>query len=129
MEHNNNPTGRATSVDAAVGAAIRERRIELGISQQQLSELIGVSYQQLYKYEHATNRVSSSKLWDIAKALKVKPGYFFEKLDCVTKDRDRGALQLMRDYHSMSASNQHLIRMNAAAMAQAAPQTFEGAAE
>jgi transcriptional regulator with XRE-family HTH domain len=73
----------ATVVDAHVGVRIRERRIVLGLTQQQLTVTIGVgvTYQQMNKYERGINRVSAGRLYDIACALNVPIGYFYEGLD------------------------------------------------
>jgi transcriptional regulator with XRE-family HTH domain len=59
---------------------MRERRIMLGMSQQQLAELIGVTYQQVHKYEKGLNRVPAGRLYSIAQALGVDVGYFYEGL-------------------------------------------------
>jgi len=64
-------------VDLHVGGKIRDRRKELRFSQADLGKEIGVSFQQLQKYEHGTNRVGASRLAAIAKALGVPVGYFF----------------------------------------------------
>ena len=64
-------------IDARVGRKIRGRRKQLGISQPRLAASIGVSYQQLQKYEHGVNQVAPSRLAAIAAALDVPPGYFF----------------------------------------------------
>jgi transcriptional regulator with XRE-family HTH domain len=61
-----------------VAARIRERRIMLGLTQPQLAELIGVTYQQLYKYERGFNRVSAGRLFEIARALSAPVRYFYE---------------------------------------------------
>src|SRR5262245_19747445 len=71
---------RAQDTDRHVGARMRERRIMLGVTQQQMAELIGVTYQQAHKYEKGINRVSAGRLYDIAQALGVEVGYFFEGL-------------------------------------------------
>lgn len=71
-------------VDQHVGLRIRVRRKELQVSQERLAEAIGVTFQQLQKYERAANRVSASKLWEIARFLAVPPGFFFEGLGEVT---------------------------------------------
>jgi transcriptional regulator with XRE-family HTH domain len=60
---------------------MRERRIMLGLTQQQMAELIGVTYQQAHKYEKGINRVASGRLYNIAQALGVDVGYFFEGVD------------------------------------------------
>ncbi|HSM43021.1 MAG TPA: helix-turn-helix transcriptional regulator [Afifellaceae bacterium] len=68
---------RPEGVDSRVGRRIRERRRQLGISQVQLAATIGVSYQQLQKYEQGTNQVAASRLPAIAAALDLPPGHFF----------------------------------------------------
>jgi DNA-binding XRE family transcriptional regulator len=55
-------TGRTQDVDRHVGARVRERRIMLGLTQQQLADLIGVTYQQAHKYERGINRISAGRL-------------------------------------------------------------------
>ena len=59
-------TQRASLVDHHVGARIRERRTTLGLSQQQLARMIGVTYQQAHKYERGLNRISAGRLFEIA---------------------------------------------------------------
>ena len=67
--------GRSTAaIDDHVGARIRERRIMLGLTQQQLAEMIGVTYQQAHKYERGINRVSAGRLFEIARVLGVLAG-------------------------------------------------------
>ena len=68
------------TVDAHVGARIRARRVMLGLTQQQLTMMIGITYQQVHKYEHGINRVSAGRLYDIALALNVPIAYFYEGL-------------------------------------------------
>jgi transcriptional regulator with XRE-family HTH domain len=70
-------TDAPEGIDALVGRRIRERRRHLGISQIQLAATIGVSYQQLQKYEQGSNRVAAPRLAAISAALDVPPGYFF----------------------------------------------------
>jgi transcriptional regulator with XRE-family HTH domain len=65
------------NVDRHVGARIREWRIMLGLRPQQLAELIGVSFQQVYKYERGTNRVAAGHLYLIAEALGTDVSYYF----------------------------------------------------
>jgi transcriptional regulator with XRE-family HTH domain len=80
-------------VDRHVGLRIRLRRKELGISQEKLAESIGLTFQQVQKYERAANRVSASKLWEMACALQTTVAYFYEGL---TTD-GRGPLGMGRD--------------------------------
>lgn len=67
-------------IDRHVGIRIRMRRKELGISQERLAESIGLTFQQVQKYERAANRVSASKLWEMSRALNTSISYFYEGL-------------------------------------------------
>jgi transcriptional regulator with XRE-family HTH domain len=71
---------RPQDVDRYVGARMRERRIMMGLTQQQMADLIGVTYQQAHKYEKGVNRIAAGRLYAIARALGVDIGYFFEGL-------------------------------------------------
>ncbi|WP_316978064.1 helix-turn-helix domain-containing protein [Shumkonia mesophila] len=82
-------TSRATDTDRHVGARIRERRIMLGLSQQQMADMIGVTYQQAHKYERGINRISAGRLYEISQVLRVPVEYFFETL---SNPDDRGPL-------------------------------------
>jgi transcriptional regulator with XRE-family HTH domain len=64
-------------VDVYVGGRVRARRLELGMSQEKLGNAIGLTFQQVQKYEKGSNRIGSSRLMQIANALKVDPAYFF----------------------------------------------------
>jgi transcriptional regulator with XRE-family HTH domain len=76
---------QADPVDRHVGIRIRLRRKQLNMSQGQLAEALGVTFQQIQKYERAANRVSASKLWEIAQALESPVSYFYEGLDGETE--------------------------------------------
>ena len=71
---------RAQDTDRHVGARMRERRIMLGLTQHQMAQLIGVTYQQAHKYEKGINRIAAGRLYHMAQALGVEVGYFFEGL-------------------------------------------------
>jgi transcriptional regulator with XRE-family HTH domain len=73
--------GRVNAIDRHVGARLRERRVMLGLTQQQLAEIIGVTYQQAHKYERGHNRLSAGRLYTIARALGVPVSWFFEGLE------------------------------------------------
>ena len=70
----------ATAIDFHVGKRLRRRRRLLGLTQQQLAETIGIRFQQIQKYECAGNKVSVTRLHELATALNVPVGYFFEGL-------------------------------------------------
>ena len=68
---------QARLVDAAVGRRVRHRRLQAGISQQWLAARLGVSFQQVQKYEKGVNRIGAGKLWQIAQALDVPVEWLF----------------------------------------------------
>jgi transcriptional regulator with XRE-family HTH domain len=94
--------GRTQDIDRHVGARVRERRIMLGFTQQQLADLIGVTYQQAHKYERGINRISAGRLFEIAHVLSVPINYFFEGLDGdaarAVSPRERMCLELARNF-------------------------------
>lgn len=77
----NYPTKTPNPVDLHVGTRVRARRRQISITQQQLAERLGLTFQQVQKYERGANRVSASKLYECARALSVEPGWFFDGLD------------------------------------------------
>ena len=93
---------RLQDIDRYVGARMRERRIMVGLTQQQMTELIGVTYQQVHKYEKGINRVTAGRLHGMARALRVEVGYFFEGLESadlfVPSSQQRMLLDLARNY-------------------------------
>jgi transcriptional regulator with XRE-family HTH domain len=66
------------------------RRKALGISQERLAERLGLTFQQVQKYERGANRVSASKLWEIARALRTNVAYFYEGLESEAEEAARG---------------------------------------
>src|SRR5579859_2754800 len=85
LDKSDEPETGPNPIDRHVGLRIRMRRKELGISQERLAEAIGLTFQQVQKYERAANRVSASKLWEVARALQTSVAYFYEGLP--TEDR------------------------------------------
>lgn len=70
----------ANAIDLHVGKRLRRRRRLLGLTQQQLAESIGIRFQQIQKYECGANRVTASRLYELAVALNVPVNYFFDGL-------------------------------------------------
>lgn len=103
----------AHPVDVHVGKRIRHRRWLVGMTQQQLAECVGIKFQQIQKYETGANRVSASRLWDIADALDVPVSFFFEGIESENSDSpagesvpadimgDKEALDLVRSYYAI----------------------------
>lgn len=85
-------------VEVHIGRRIRLRRIELGLSQEAVAERLGLTFQQLQKYEKGVNGARGSRMLHLAKALDVQPGYFFEGLpgvDGKQSDRDTTMIERM----------------------------------
>lgn len=72
------PGGRPNPVDVFVGGRVRLRRTLLGMSQEKLGEALGLTFQQVQKYERGANRIGSSRLWDLSRVLDVPVSFFFE---------------------------------------------------
>ncbi|SDG23307.1 Transcriptional regulator, contains XRE-family HTH domain [Limimonas halophila] len=82
------PTGRGGApnpVDVHVGGRVRLRRTLLGMSQEKLGEAIGLTFQQVQKYERGANRIGASRLFDLARVLDVPVGFFFEEMPTDTQ--------------------------------------------
>jgi len=103
-------------VDEYVGKRVRQRRWMVGFSQQQLGEAVGIKFQQIQKYETGMNRISASRLWDIAETLGVPVTFFFDGYDEVSIETsaaeakasgqgdllaDKEALELVRSYYAI----------------------------
>ena len=104
-------------VDVHVGKRVRHRRWMVGMTQQQLGDIVGIKFQQIQKYETGMNRISASRLWDIAQALGVSISFFFEGFDEPAEAVDAGpaadegqrgdlladkeALELVRSYYAI----------------------------
>ena len=103
----------AHPVDEHVGKRLRQRRWLVGMTHQQLAEHVGIKFQQIQKYETGANRVSASRLWDIASTLDVSINFFFDGLqaekgvkiqsDAMPSDLmgDKEALDLVRSYYAI----------------------------
>ncbi|MED7677369.1 helix-turn-helix domain-containing protein [Rhodobacteraceae bacterium IMCC15231] len=103
----------AHPVDEHVGKRIRQRRWLVGMTQQQLAGHVGIKFQQIQKYETGANRVSASRLWDIASTLDVSINFFFDGLQAekgvkIQSDAmpsnlmdDKEALDLVRSYYAI----------------------------
>ena len=102
-------------VDVHVGKRVRHRRWMVGMTQQQLGDIVGIKFQQIQKYETGMNRISASRLWDIAQALDVSISFFFEGFEDETATpaastdlpergdllADKEALELVRSYYAI----------------------------
>ncbi len=110
-------------VDAHVGSRVRLRRTLLGMNQTQLGEALGLTFQQVQKYERGTNRISASRLWHLTEILDVPLSFFFDELvdgakaaspDDISLKRE--TLELVRAYFRIRdpAARKHLREMTRA---------------
>ena len=117
---------RAQDTDRYVGVRLRERRIMLGMTQQQLAELIGVTYQQEHKYETGINRISAGRLYKMARVLGVDVSHFYEGLQgnrsFAPTTRQRMLLELTRNFVSIT-NERHREALTAVARALAEPES------
>lgn len=99
-------------IDLHIGQRVRHRRWLLGMTQQQLAQSVGIRFQQIQKYESGANRISASRLWDLAKALEMPVSFFFDGLEPgkggTAETADDGLLQnketmdLIRAYYALN---------------------------
>jgi transcriptional regulator with XRE-family HTH domain len=86
-------------IDRHVGIRLRIRRCEIGLSQSELGERLGVTFQQIQKYERGANRLGASRLYDAARMLQVDVAYFFHGLNCQTASlASSGRLDDLHDF-------------------------------
>lgn len=83
----------ADEIDAHVGSQLRQRRIALGLSQGQVAEGLGLTFQQVQKYEKGQNRIGAGRLYRLAAILAVPVGYFYEGISEDGADPQEPAMQ------------------------------------
>ena len=89
------PAGAPNPIDVHVGARMRLRRTLLGLSQEKLGQMIGLTFQQVQKYERGANRVSCSRLFDLSRSLEVPISYFFD--DMAVEVSNLSPVQMVRE--------------------------------
>ena len=94
-------------VDLHIGQRVRHRRWLLGMTQQQLAQAVGIRFQQIQKYESGANRISASRLWDLARALDMPVSFFFEGL---VPAKDGEAMDMAADGVMQNKETMDLIR-------------------
>lgn len=112
-------------VDIHVGQKLRQRRWLVGMTQQELAAMVGIKFQQIQKYETGANRVSASRLWDIAEALNVTAAHFFEGMEDAADTKienpegktktpadllnDKEAMDLVRSYYAIQENQRRRL--------------------
>ncbi len=112
----------AAAVDRHVCRRIRERRIQLGLTQQQIAQLIGVTQQQAQKYEDGSSRICAGRLFTLAQALEVDVGYFVDGMNVqrsfVLMPHHSAFLEFMHDFINMAGIHKKAISRFAREMAE-----------
>lgn len=106
------PNKSPNPTDTHVGARVRQRRMTLGISQERLGQALGLTFQQVQKYEKGTNRIGASRLYQIAQILQVPETFLFEgapRADQQTSDRSTHSPAYISEFTS-SPDGQQLIK-------------------
>jgi len=86
--------GKASPIDEYVGKRLRQKRDLEGLSQERLAEHVGVSFQQIQKYENGANRISASRLYEFSKILNVPISFFFDRFDLAQNENEMQATGL-----------------------------------
>lgn len=126
-------------VDRHVGRRVAEKRISLGYNQSELGRALGLTFQQVQKYEKGSNRISASKLWLIAQFFKVDIGYFFAGLEDASAIQDgfeagsdrpatRATVEMARLTPRLSNAQQRLVLDLVKQLVDAAPEATADAA-
>jgi transcriptional regulator with XRE-family HTH domain len=102
--------GFPNPIDVHVGSRIRLRRTLLGMSQERLAEAIGLTFQQVQKYERGANRVSSSRLFDLARILDIPLSYFFEEMSAAVSEQTPSALMIAKQQPAIDQEKDPLAR-------------------
>ena len=104
---------RANPVDVHVGSRVRLRRMLLGMSQEKLGEHLGLTFQQIQKYEKGINRIGASRLFDLSKVLAVPVQFFYEELP-VSGGRARGFAEQPESYAVEFLASREGLELNKA---------------
>ena len=89
--------GSTASVDVHVGQRMRQRRWMMGMTQQQLGDLVGVKFEQIQKYETGAIHIGAGRMWDVAAAMEVPMSYFFEGIEGQAADTGEARSEILSD--------------------------------
>ncbi len=105
---------RANPVDVHVGSRVRLRRMLLGMSQEKLGEHLGLTFQQIQKYEKGINRIGASRLFDLSKVLAVPVQFFYEELPVSSGDSATGFAEKPEGYAVEFLASREGLELNKA---------------
>ncbi|MBF0326624.1 helix-turn-helix domain-containing protein [Magnetospirillum moscoviense] len=101
------PSGKPNPIDVHVGARVRLRRTLLGMSQEKLGEALGLTFQQVQKYERGANRVGASRLFDLSRVLDVPVSFFFDDMDDQLKEQSPALIAGIGELAELPAHFEH----------------------
>ena len=103
-----------TNLDAIIGQKLKMARQLRDMSREELAERLGVTFQQIQKYEMAKNRVAASRLYAIAEVLELPMAYFFGDKDIVSRDLDlaldKDSVAILREFQPLSKQKRRVVR-------------------
>jgi transcriptional regulator with XRE-family HTH domain len=94
--------GSTASVDVHVGQRMRQRRWMMGMTQQQLGDLVGVKFEQIQKYETGAIHIGAGRMWDVAAAMEVPMSYFFEGIEGQAADTGEARSEILNDKDALA---------------------------
>lgn len=109
FERKNQPM---TNIPTKIGAFLKQQRLTNGLSQEQLAEKIGISFQQIQKYENGTSGILMERFFDLAKALKFSPSESLKKIEGSQKpevELDRESVELIKNYKLLKREHQNAV--------------------
>ncbi len=101
-----------TNIPTKIGAFLKQQRLTNGLSQEQLAEKIGISFQQIQKYENGTSGILMERFFDLAKALKFSPSESLKKIEGSQKpevELDRESVELIKNYKLLKREHQNAV--------------------
>jgi len=101
------PSGKPNPIDVHVGARVRLRRTLLGMSQEKLGEALGLTFQQVQKYERGANRVGASRLYDLSRVLDVPVSFFFDDMNDELKSQSPAQIIGLTELQEAPAHFEH----------------------
>lgn len=106
------PDGKPNPVDIHVGSRVRLRRTLLGMSQEKLGEAIGLTFQQVQKYERGANRIGASRLYELSRVLDVPISFFFDDMPAdVSGSKTPGFSEAQADFDTRDLTKREILEL------------------
>ena len=96
-------------IDVQIGAKLRNFRLLNGLSQEDIGKIVGITFQQIQKYEKGYNRIGASRLYEFAQILNKHPGDFFENFEDTSPPSDKKTLLLIKLFNKLSLNKKQIV--------------------